>query len=466
MPAIAFDRFELGIDRRKGRGVSDSNRLYDLLNCFVTTGWALKKRPGLRKVASLAAGSVGLTPFDGKLHTFSAVSNPSHPVASNGVVIENHQLPYSADANDDVKAQHFADVFNGAIYIAIEYLSGNTEHHYITGSSPYHITDVNCPHTKAGVRLAEKIWAVDDDVVDYCATGDPTDWTTAGDAGFLPTGLKTPGTEEALGLGEFNGQLTVFMIDATQVWAVDPDPSKNALDKVIQNVGTQYPLSTFPVSGDLFFLAPNGYRSVALQKFTNNMEDLDVGTPIDEIVTPLLVDGISPRAHYYSGGGQYWCAIGDITHVYSFSRTAKVSAWSRYQFPFNVDALTSLSDQLYVRSSDSLYLVDPDVHTDDGVLFDVEIEMSFQSFKKPGVLKQLTGVDIVAAGTGQIAHRHNAEDVDAISEYAPFEGDSRTGVMTPVEIMATEVAPRVTNRNSAAFRLDSLSYYYENLGVL
>jgi len=466
MPVINFDRFELGIDRRKGRGVSDSNRLYDMLNCYVTTGWALKKRPGLTKVANLGAGSVGLMPFDGKLNTFSAVSNPVHPTATNGVGIDNHQVPYSASATDDVKAQHFADVFNGAIYVAIEYASGNVEHHYITGSSPYHITDVNCPHTKAGIRLAEKIWAVDDDVVDYCATGDPTDWTTTNDAGFLPTGLKTPGTEEALGLGEFNGQLAVFMSDAIQVWAVDPDPSNNGLDKVIQNVGTEHPLSIHQISGDLFFLAPHGYRSIALQKFTNNMEDLDVGTPIDEIVTPLLVSGINPRAHYFSGGGQWWCAIGDIVHVYSFSRTAEVSAWSRYQYPFEIDDIAALGANLYLRSGDSVYLVDDSVHTDDTVLYDVEIEMSFQAFKKPGVLKQVTGLDIVSQGAGEIAHRHNAEDPDEITNFVPFDGDSRPGPITPVEVVATELAPVIKNRDDKAFRLDSLSYHYENLGVL
>lgn len=466
MPTISFDRFELGMDRRKGRGVSDANRLFDLTNGYVTTGWAIRKRPGLEKVAQLEPGSVGLMAYDGKLNTFSAVSDPSHPVTDDGVTVDNHQVPYSADSNDDVHESHFEEVFNGAIYIAIEYQSGNVEHHYITGSSPWHITDVNCPHTKAGLRIAEKIFAVDDDVVDYSATSDPTDWTTSSDAGFLPTGLRTPGDPTATGLGDFQGQLAAFMSDTCQIWAVDPDPAQNALDKVIRNVGSRYPLSIDSVSEDLFFLAPNGYRSVAIQKFTNNLIDLDVGTPIDDIVVPQLTANINPRSLFFSGGGQYLCAIKDkLMHVYTFSRSAEISAWSKYEFPVDIEYMTTLSDTLYVRSGDTVYRVNQDQRTDDGQEYQVFVDFSFLSFKKPGVLKQIHGVEVVAEGEGEIAFRYDANDPDKITEYVPFSGDTRSGPMIPVEVMATELAPVIRYTGSADFRLDSLSFHYNNLGL-
>lgn len=467
MKSITLDRFDLGMDRRKGRGISDANRLFDLKNCHVTSGWGIAKRPGLTKVAQLAPGSVGLMGFDGKLNTFSAVSDPAHPAASNGVAIDNYQVPYSADAGDDVKAQHFTEVFNGAIYAAIEYNSGNVEHHFINGSAPWHITDVNCPHSKAGLRIAEKIMAVDGDVVGYCATGDPTDWTSAGDAGFLPTGLRTPGTPDALALGNFNKQLAVFMTDAVQLWAVDPDPALNALDKEIPNVGTEYPGSVHAVADDLFFLAPNGYRSVALQKFTNNAIELDVGTPIDAIVKPSLTPDLEAKATYYSGGGQYWNSLGNNTvHVYSWSRSAEVSAWSRYLYPLNFDYHTILGSELYVRSGNSVYLVDPEYFRDDQTAYEVLVDFSFLSFKKPGILKQIIGVDVVAEGAGEIAHRYNADNPDEITAWVPFEGDTRNGRTLPVELMTTEIAPVVRNNDDQPFRLDAITYYYEELGQL
>lgn len=465
MKLVEFNKFELGMDRRKGRGVADANRLYDLRNCFVTSGWAIEKRPALTKVASLTPGSVGLMSHDGKLNTFSAVDNPTHSDASDGTVIDNYQVPYSADAADDATYQHFGHVSSGAIYVGIEYVSGNIEHHFITGSSPWHIADVNCPQSKAALQIAEKIFAVDGDVVAFSATGDPTDWTTSGDAGFLPTGARTPGTPEALGLGEFNGQLAVFNADATQVWSVDPDPALHGLDKVIPNVGTRYPRSIESVAEDLFFLAPSGYRSVALQKFTNNMVELDVGTPIDSIVEPLLTDTLKPQATFYSGGGQYWNSLGNKTvHVYSWSRSAKLSAWSRYEFDTDVVHFASLSDRLYARSGDSVYLIDNQAYDDDGTTYEVLIDFAYQSFKKPGVLKQIVGVDVVANGAGEIAHRYDADDPTKITDWVPFEGDTRGKSMIPVEVTTTEIAPVIRANHDGPFRLDAVSYHYEELG--
>ena len=57
MPSITFNRFDLGIDLRKGASVSDANRLRKMKNAYVTTGLATAKRPGFRKVADLEAGT-------------------------------------------------------------------------------------------------------------------------------------------------------------------------------------------------------------------------------------------------------------------------------------------------------------------------------------------------------------------------------------------------------------------------
>ena len=68
---IHFDQWELGIDLRKDESISDANRLVECLNAYVTTGWAIKPRPGVTSVGTLTSGSKGLMAFGGKLHTFS-----------------------------------------------------------------------------------------------------------------------------------------------------------------------------------------------------------------------------------------------------------------------------------------------------------------------------------------------------------------------------------------------------------
>jgi len=49
MPVITFTDFSFGKDLRKGVSTSDANRLRELKNGFITTGKAIKKRPGICK---------------------------------------------------------------------------------------------------------------------------------------------------------------------------------------------------------------------------------------------------------------------------------------------------------------------------------------------------------------------------------------------------------------------------------
>lgn len=70
MATITFNKFDLGIDLRKSAPVSDANRLREMKNAYVTTGLATAKRPGFVKIATLEAGTQGLSAALGKLHTF------------------------------------------------------------------------------------------------------------------------------------------------------------------------------------------------------------------------------------------------------------------------------------------------------------------------------------------------------------------------------------------------------------
>ena len=76
MEVITFDRFEGGIDLRKADQVSDANRLVECKNAYITTGFAVKKRPGLDKLTptSLPADYEGFFIFAGVPHVVSHLS--------------------------------------------------------------------------------------------------------------------------------------------------------------------------------------------------------------------------------------------------------------------------------------------------------------------------------------------------------------------------------------------------------
>lgn len=465
MPAITFDKFDLGIDLRKGAAVSDANRLREMKNAYVTTGLATQKRPGLVKIADLEPGTKGLFAAFGKLHTFYGDGTITHA----NPLFKANKVVYSGGARP-VASVPYADVFNAYIYAAIEYDNGTVQHHYLDGSATTHVADANCPHSKAVIKIASKMFAVgagNADVVRYTKTGNPRDWTTANDAGFLPTGLNSRGDRAANALGIYKSKLVVLSRDGAQVWSVDPNPTNMSLDTLVENVGTSFPRSVANVAGDLYFLSDYGFRSITTLQLTNNLADVDVGSPIDTLVrAETKTPGIFPKAFFFYGTGQYICAIGNQLFVYSISRTARIAAWSRYFLPSDVDAFAELGQELYIRSGDSVYKLDPTVSADDGTQFEVLLDLPYMDFKTPGQLKRIYGADLVMEGSCEFSIGCDVRNPDAYTTPVKVRGNTRPDSMVPVECAGTEFSLRFRNYDNKPFRLDAVTIYYEVLGAL
>lgn len=465
MPAITFDKFDLGIDLRKGAAVSDANRLREMKNAYVTTGLATQKRPGLVKIADLEPGTKGLFAAFGKLHTFYGDGTITHA----NPLFQANKVVYSGGARP-VASVPYADVFNAYIYAAIEYDNGTVQHHYLDGSATTHVADANCPHSKAVIKIASKMFAVGSgnaDVVRYTKTGNPRDWTAANDAGFLPTGLNSRGDRSANALGIYKSKLVVLSRDGAQVWAVDPNPANMSLDTIVENVGTSFPRSVANVAGDLYFLSDYGFRSITTLQLTNNLADVDVGSPIDTLVrAETKTPGIFPKAFFFYGTGQYICAIGNQLFVYSISRTARIAAWSRYFLPSDVDAFAELGQELYIRSGDSVYKLDPTVSADDGTQFEVLLDLPYMDFKTPGQLKRIYGADLVMEGSCEFSIGCDVRNPDAYTTPVKVRGNTRPDSMVPVECAGTEFSLRFRNYDNKPFRLDAVTIYYEVLGAL
>lgn len=453
--------FDLGIDLRKGASVSDANRLREMKNAYVTTGLATSKRPGLVKVADLEPGTKGLFSAFGKLHTFYGEGTITHA----NTLFQANKVQHSGGAKP-VADVMFADVFNAFIYASVKYDTGAIEHHYLDGSATTHIADANCPDSSGVVKIASKIFAINGDTVRYCKTGAPRDWTTANDAGFLPTGLNSRGDRSANALGIYKNSLVVLSRDGAQLWSVDPDPAAMKLTDIVENVGTSFPRSVSNVAGDLYFLSDYGFRSITTLQYTDNLADVDVGSPIDKMIRPLtLAGGISPKSFYFYGTGQYICAIGNRLFVYSISRTSKIAAWSHYFLPGEVDAFAELAQVLYVRIGDSVYRLDQDSYTDAGQQYEVLIDLPYMDFKSPGELKQIRGVDLVVEGECEFSIGYDVRNPDAFTSPVQIKGNTRPGGMIPVECVGTEFSLRFRNYDDKPFRLDSVSVYYDVLGT-
>ncbi|MDQ2150061.1 hypothetical protein RBI22_15185 [Alcaligenaceae bacterium C4P045] len=460
--SITFDKFDLGIDLRKGASVSDANRLREMKNAFVTTGLATQKRPGLVKVTTLEPGTKGLFSAFGKLHTFYGAGQITH---ADGRFVANKVAPVSGEK--PVREVWFADVFNAFIYTSVEYVDGEVRHHYLNSAGVTQIIDVNCPHSRAVIKAASKIFAVNGDTVRYSATSNPTDWSTANDAGFLPTGLNSRGDRNANALGIYQSNLIVLARDGAQVWSVDPDPAAMRLADTVDNVGTNFPRTVANVSGDLYFLADFGFRSITTLQYTNNLADVDVGSPIDTLVRQeVRQNGATPMAFFHYGTGQYMCVIGNVLFVYSVSRSSKISAWSRYYMPYGIDAFAELNGELYFRNGDSVYRFTEDAYDDEGQPFEVLIELPYMDLKAPGQLKRILGADLVMAGECWFSIAFDVREPDAYTPPVRVRGNTRPGGVIPIECSGTEFSLRFRNFTRKEFRLDAVTLYYDSMGAV
>jgi hypothetical protein len=509
------------LDLRKGASVSDANRLRVLTNCYVTTGKTIRKRPGLSVVATLESGTKGLRAAGGKLNTFHATGSITH----SDTRFKANKIAHPTLPAMEVSKIHYADVFNGFLYVSAEYNDGSIKHHYVDDPSAltawvtltaltaglyrrpvtsngfrYEVTtggttgateptwpttigatvtdgtvvftcrgteivDTNCPNTAAVVKKSSKIFATSNDVVRFCKTSTPRDWTTASDAGFLGVGIQQSGATNPTSLGEYAGNLVVFFKDSSQVWTVDPDPSKMVFVQGL-DVGCPYPNGAANMAGDVFCASYDGIRSITTQSTTGNMIDVDVGSPIDSVTKPEFTANADIRAFYFRGSGQYWAIKGSIAFVYSFSRTSKISAWSKYVFPFAINDVTELDGDLYMRSGSTVYKLDENVYTDAGTEFEVNIEFPYLDFKTPGVLKQIMSMDTVMLGSADMQVKFDARQPDFITPSIYMEGDTRPGDLTAVEIVSVGIAPVITSKNSEQFELHAITFYYENLAAI
>ncbi len=172
------------------------------------------------------------------------------------------------------------------------------------------VEDKKCPNTKVVAIMASKVFAVDKDIVRFCATANPLDWTTESDAGYLPTGLQQANANDMAVLAPYRSNLAAFNASCFQNWQVDPDPTAMAALDQMEGIGSTWPKAAQAVGNELFFLSQLGVRTVGISIATDNLSAGDVGMPIDPLIqAELAVAGTKPLATYYPGAGQYWLAF-------------------------------------------------------------------------------------------------------------------------------------------------------------
>lgn len=335
MASVTFDRFDGGLLLARPSSVAPANSLRKLVNMDVQPGGWLRSRAKWKPVAGgfeLGPQWKGLEANAGYLWTFSC-----WPVANTGKISDivnadtGERIVYAFHSTgvggNFIDASHarllgvsrwnngFVAVLSpdDGVNCYASVFSVNTNTHTVTGAT---IVDVNMPRSGIMVTAAGRIFAASDDglTVRFCKVGDPSDWSAAGNAGFLPVSQHFASGQRVYALGLYQGKLAVFTDQSIQLWTIDPDPTAMALDRVVDGVGTRHHSSLVSLYGDLLFLSETGVRSLTTLSNAAFPTDVDVGLPVKPFtksprnLTRFSNGGFQPAVIALAAGpvAQYW----------------------------------------------------------------------------------------------------------------------------------------------------------------
>ncbi|MDE2098512.1 MAG: hypothetical protein KGL39_14760 [Patescibacteria group bacterium] len=323
------------------------------------------------------------------------------------------------------------------------------------------ITDKNCPQSKVVAIAAGKVFAADNDIIRFCATASPQDWSASQDAGYIPFGLQTYGNESCAALALYRSNLVAFNSLGYQMWQVDPDPTNIAILDA-EPVGCTYSKSPQPVNNDLVFLSPVGIRNIGTAGASGNLQAGQFGKQVDPIVIGLMkqlaANGWEARGLFNPGTGQYWLLFGYDAIVLSMNGASTMS-WSHYEFPEVITDWTVDDGVLYLRAGDLVWKLDPTVLVDDAggtnTPFRGYMAWNYIDAGPAGYDKQMEGFDLtigVLDDDGQVINNnvvcnvsfgYNQSNRELATEPYAVTGDTIPGTLVPMPMTAPTFQPRL-----------------------
>lgn len=335
------------------------------------------------------------------------------------------------------------------------------------------VQDPACPHGKATLIAAGKVFTANDDVVGYSSTSNPLGWSASifpKDAGFLPTGDSMVGEPTANALALYRGNMAVIAFATVQIWQLDPDPARISLVDTIEGVGSPYGRAHASVAGDLYFTTSKGVRSLSTASVQGGVGTADVGTPVDELVVAQLAvaaaGGYDPIGIYVPGLNEFWLMVGNRAYVLRQSRVSGFAGWSEYELPGSVVDAGTLGSDLYFccEPLNWCYKVDPAQSNDSGIAITVYGETGF--IKMGDTNAQTTTVECVASQPFQFQVRYNEADPAQVTAPYSLPAKTKPEGNLPVHLNDIPSASLVfTYTGTEPFELSELMLNYESLGT-
>lgn len=396
MPYYEVKDFAAGMDLRKSAVTAPAGTLRLLQNGHVTAGGEIEKRTQFQLFDTLPDTTTwGLLATKGLVWT--AVKGAAN-TAPTPTTVGRLGIPTAKTIQEVLDW----DLYDERFYVVILCTDGTVEHYFQAVGGLM----VAVPTGKGRyVRTYKsKMHGVDGKTLYFSAVNDPNNWASGTGSGFINLATEDADMESLQGLEVYYDYLAIMSREATQLWYIDPDPSKNQYQQTLRQAGTVAPRSLRQYgSGDVLFLGADGIRSLKARAQSVSAAVSDIGSPLDPMIRQLfetqteafMSKAIASLQPYT---GRYWMIFPDRILVLSNYPDPKISAWSVYYPEFTIEAATDAGGAIYLRA------LDGKVYRYGGLgvpVYDtaqVSIELPFLNFEKPATFKTFVALDAVATG--------------------------------------------------------------------
>lgn len=468
MSYVIIEDFRAGLDRRKDAAASPPGSLQELSNAHITRGGEIEKRLAwVRKHVLPAGQTFGFAGANGIRYVFGSVAAPAVPA---GVTYQQLTAP-GAPAMTGIVCVEF---FDGKPWVIADY-ADDTRHCFYNG---VRITDFDAGSGATPVEGAFPVWAlthndklypIHSSVLAFSGIEKPANFKDNGTGivgfGFKNMSNQSAGSEKLTALGRYQNLMAVFARRNIQTWYLDPDPLQNVKRQNLENIGTFAPKSVVPFGDiDVFFLSDSGIRSLRSRDASNQAGMSDVGTPIDDYVLEHM-GTLGEEARAAAAGclepisGRYMLALGTKAFVFSYFASSRVSAWSTYGLPAQVESMVTMDGRVWARMGNDIYLLGGE----DGKTYDgspVVVETPYIDARSLATFKNFKGIDVVCRGEWKIEVNTSPNDPNAWSEVAII--DNNTLIADDIGMLghATLAKLRLTNQAAGPAKLSKIVVHY------
>ncbi|WP_316397346.1 hypothetical protein [Bradyrhizobium sp. 33ap4] len=307
--------------------------------------------------------------------------------------------------------------------------------------------------------IGSKEYVTNGQYLNFSAIDNPTGFQTTATApdntgaGFIDMSTQAGGSESLQALAKYQQWIAVFAERVTQIWAIDPDPTKYAQVQVLNNMGTTSPRSVTQFGdSDVFFLDESGVRSLRARDASNAASTSDVGVAVDT----LVVDKIRPMSTADRSkivglieptSGRFWLGFKDLIVVLSFFEGSKISSWATYTpgvdgVPFLVDDYAVFKKKVYLRSGDTIYVFGG---LGNDVIYDEtspELWTPYLDCGAPADDKQFRTLDVGCEGQWEVRVAFDPKNPNVSDKVAVVNGSTYAGDKIPFEHRTTHVSLR------------------------